>query len=500
VVQSTNVTLSNTHHSPLPKTATGIRGLDEITGGGLPTGRPTLICGGPGCGKTLFGIEFLVRGALDFNEPGVFLSFEELPEDLAANVQSLGYDLTDLEARGLLSVDHVRVERNQIEETGDYDLEGLFVRLGFAIDSIGAKRVVLDTIESLFSGLGNAAIVRAELRRLFFWLKDRGVTAIVTGERGEGQLTRQGLEEYVSDCVILLDQRVTEQLSTRRLRIVKYRGSSHGTNEFPFLIDDTGITIMPITSASLDHRAWAERLPSGVSGLDEMLGGGGYFRASSVLITGTAGSGKTSLAGFFAAATARAGKKGLYFSFEESPAEIIRNLRSIGLDLEPYIADGSIRIVAVRPSLQGFEAHLTAMHRQIEEFRPDAVVIDPVSNFISTQSRDVNSLMVRVLDRLKAEGVTCMMTSLSHSSGSSESTEEDISSIVDAWVLLRMVEEHGERNRLIYVLKSRGMAHSNALRPFLMTSSGIEIGPVSRRTNGSAQPEQAAAGGRIRHD
>src|SRR5262245_23751638 len=367
----------------LPKTPTGIDGLDEITGGGLPQGRPTLVCGSAGCGKTLLAMEFLVRGALQYGEPGVFMSFEETAEELAANVRSLGFDVERLAKDGQLLIDHVRVERSEIEETGDYDLEGLFVRLGYAIDSIGAKRVVLDTLESLFSGLGNEGVLRAELRRLFRWLKDRGVTTVITAERGDGQLTRQGLEEYVSDCVLLLDHRVDEQLSTRRLRIVKYRGSAHGTNEYPFLIDERGISVLPITSLGLQHPVSEERISSGIAQLDAMLGGEGYFRGSTILASGTAGTGKTTLSAAFADACCRRGARCLYFAFEESPQQIVRNMRSVGLTLEPWLKKGLLRVDAARPTLFGLERHLTTMHRAIEEFRPRAVVVDPISSFVS---------------------------------------------------------------------------------------------------------------------
>src|SRR4051812_7125208 len=326
----------------LKKTRSGIPGLDEITLGGLPTGRPTLICGGAGCGKTLFSLEFIIKGAAEFNEPGVFVAFEEKAEELAMNVASLGFDLESLQKANKVRVDYIHIDKSEIEETGEYDLEGLFIRLNYAIDSIGAKRVVLDTIENLFSGLSNQAILRSELRRLFQWLKNKGVTAVITGERGDTTLTKQGLEEYVSDCVILLDHRVIGEISTRRLRIVKYRGSVHGTNEYPFLIDEDGISVLPITGLTLDHKVSNERMPSGVAGLDAMLGGGGYFRGSSILVSGTAGTGKTSLAAQFAYETCRRGERCLYLAFEESPAQLMRNMGSIGLDLAPFLEKGTL--------------------------------------------------------------------------------------------------------------------------------------------------------------
>jgi circadian clock protein KaiC len=386
----------------LEKSQTGIDGMDELTNGGLPKGRPTLVCGGAGSGKTLLGMEFIVQGALQFDEPGVFMAFEETAEELAQNVSSLGFDLGELSASKKLLIDHVRVERSEIEETGEYDLEGLFVRLRHAIDTIGAKRVVLDTIENLFSGLSNAMIVRSELRRLFRWLKEKGMTTIVTAEQGVGTLTRQGLEEYVSDCVIFLDHRVSSQVSTRRLRIVKYRGSSHGTNEFPFLIDETGISVLPITSLGLKHDVTEERISSGIPRLDGMLGGKGYFRGSTVLVSGTAGTGKTSVAGHFVDAACRRGEKALFFAFEESAAQIMRNLRSIGIDLRPWVEKGLLQIQSERPTLYGLEAHLSTIHKTINDFSPDVAVFDPISNLTAVGlEADVKAMLTRVIDHFK---------------------------------------------------------------------------------------------------
>ncbi|HEY9246317.1 MAG TPA: circadian clock protein KaiC, partial [Candidatus Methanoperedens sp.] len=446
----------------LPKCRTGIRGLDEITDGGLPKGRPTLICGSAGCGKTLLAVEFLVRGAAQYNEPGVFVSFEESSEELAQNVSSLGFNLNDLVARKKMYLDHIRVERSEIEETGEYDLEGLFIRLNHAIDSIGANRVVLDTIESLYSGLSNEGILRAELRRLFRWLKEKCVTAIVTGERGENMLTRHGLEEYVSDCVILLDNRVEGQISTRHLRIIKYRGSSHGTNEYPFLIDERGISVLPITSLGLQHDVSTERISSGIPRLDIMLGGEGYYRGSSILISGTAGTGKTSLAASFANAACSRGERCLYFAFEESASQLTRNMRSIGIDLEPWLEQGLLDIFAVRPTIYGLEMHLVKMYKLINEFKPEVVIMDPVTNLISIGSEtEVKSMLSRLIDFLKASHITALFTNLSHAGGavSLEQTEFGISSLMDTWILLRDIELGGERNRGLYILKSRGMAH-----------------------------------------
>ena len=464
----------------LPKARTGIPGLDEITGGGFPAGRPTLVCGSAGCGKTLLAMEFLVRGAMEQGEPGVFIAFEETAEDLAQNVRSLGFDLDGLIRDNKIVVDYIHVDANEIEESGDYDLEGLFIRLGHAVDSIGAKRVVLDTIEVLFGGMSNQRVLRSELRRLFRWLKDRGLTAVVTGERGDGTLTRQGIEEYVSDCVILLDHRVIEQVSTRRLRIVKYRGTTHGTNEYPFLIDENGITVLPITSARLQQPASDERISTGVAELDEMLAGEGYHRGSSILVSGTAGTGKTSLAAHFANATCRRGERCLYFAFEESLGQFVRNMRSIGLDLQPWIDKDLLRFHASRPSEYGLEMHLAMMNREMDHFGPSVMVIDPVSNLTSAGTlADSRAMLTRLLDLLKMRQITTLMTNLTTGGGrSTEVTEIGISSVVDNWLLVRDVELSGERNRVMYVLKARGTAHSNQVREFLLTDRGIQLLPA----------------------
>jgi circadian clock protein KaiC len=460
----------------LPKTPTGIQGLDEITFGGLPKGRPTLVCGSAGCGKTLLSIEFLVHGATQFNEPGVLMAFEETEEDLIKNVASLGYDLKELSDRKKLVVDHVHIERSEIEETGEYDLEGLFVRLGYAIDSIGAKRVVLDTIESIFAGLPNPSILRAELRRLFRWLKDKGVTAIVTGERGDRTLTRQGLEEYVSDCVILLDHRTREQISTRRLQIIKYRGSTHGTNEYPFLIDEHGISVLPITSIALEHQASSERISSGIKRLDSMLGGKGYYRGTSVLVSGMAGTGKSSLAAHFIDAACRRGEHCAYFATEESPDLIVRNMRSIGIDLAPWIKKGLLHFDATRPTFHGLEMHLLRMHKLVRETNARVVVVDPITSYISLgDTLEVKSMLSRLIDFFKAHQITAFFTSLTEGGSALEQSEVGISSLMDTWILLRHIESNGERNRGIWVLKSRGMPHSNQIREFVFTEHGIEL-------------------------
>ena len=460
----------------LAKTPTGIRGLDEITLGGLPKGRPTLVCGGAGCGKTMLSIEFLVHGAVDYNEPGVFLAFEETESELTSNVTSLGMDLRRLQARKKLHIDCVRIDRSEIEETGEYDLGGLFIRLGAAIDAVGAKRVVLDTIEVLFAGLTNHSIVRSELRRLFRWLKDKGVTAIITAERGNNTITRFGLEEYVADCVIMLDHRVTDQICTRRLRVVKYRGSAHGTNEYPFLVGKEGLSVLPITSMGLDYQASTKRVSSGVPRLDTMLAGQGYFLGSSVLISGAAGSGKTSLAAAFAQSTCKRGERCLYLAFEESPSQIMRNMRSIGFHLEQCVKDGLLQFHAARPGNQGLESHLAQIEELVRNFQPSAVVVDPVTSLVVAGNLDeVNSALSRLTDLLKARHITTIFTSLTAGGDSEEQSEVGISSLMDTWLLVRNLESEGERNRGLYVLKSRGMSHSNQVREFVLTDQGIKL-------------------------
>jgi circadian clock protein KaiC len=460
----------------LPKAPTGVAGLDEITFGGLPRGRPTLVCGSAGCGKTLLAMEFLVRGATQFGEPGAYITFEESEEELAQNVRSLGFDVDRLVAEGKLAFDYVHVDRREIEETGDYDLVGLFVRLDLAIRSVGARRVVLDTIESLFGGFSNMALLRSELRRLFRWLKDRDVTAVITGERGGATLTRQGLEEYVSDCVILLDHRVDEQISTRRLRVVKYRGTSHGTNEYPFLIDERGISVLPVTSLGLSHAVSRERVATGVPGLDTMLGGQGYYRGSSILVSGTAGSGKSTVAAHFANATCARGERCLFFAFEESRDQIVRNMRSVGIDLTKHLDSGLLRLEASRPTLHGLEMHLAQIHRQVAQFRPHAVVVDPISNLgKSGHLLDASSMLLRLIDFLKDRQITALFVNLTANGQALESTETGVSSLIDTWLALRDIEAGGERNRGLYVIKSRGMKHSNQIREFVITSAGIDL-------------------------
>jgi circadian clock protein KaiC len=463
----------------LEKCPTGIRGLDEITGGGLPRGRPTLICGGAGSGKTLMAMEFIVRGIRDYGEPGIFMAFEETTSELTRNVASLGFDLEAWVDQKKLALDYVRVERSEIEETGEYDLEGLFIRLDNMIQEVGAKRVAIDTIEALFAGLPNDAILRAELRRLFRWLKDRGVTAVITGEQGESTLTRHGLEEYVSDCVIFLDHRVANQIATRRLRIVKYRGSAHGTNEYPTMIDEHGLSVLPISSLGLDYPVRTDRVSTGIERLDAMLGGGGYFRGSSILVSGSAGTGKTSLAVAFVDAACRRGERCLYMAYEEAPAQIVRNMASIGYDLEHWVRKGLLRFRAARSTLYGLEQHLVTLHKLANEFHPSAVVMDPMTNLaIIGESHEIKSMLMRVIDFLKSSGVTALFTSLTTSDSPIESSEAGVSSLMDAWLLLRNVEAGAERNRLLFLVKSRGMAHSNQVREFLLSDQGIHLKDV----------------------
>jgi circadian clock protein KaiC len=474
-----NKSLANTQTktTTLAKCPTGIQGIDEITFGGLPKGRPVLLCGKAGCGKTLMAIEFLVRGATEFNEPGVFMAFEETAEELTQNVASLGWDLAELIKEKKLAIDHVRVERSEIEETGEYDLEAIFIRLGFAIDAIAAKRVVIDTLEVLFGGLDNAAIVRSELRRLFIWLKSKGVTAIITSESGENSLTRHGLEEYVSDCVIRLDQRVINELSTRRLQIIKYRGSRHGSNEYPFLIKENGISVLPITSVGLDYPVTTEWISTGIKRLDTMLGGNGFFRGSSILISGTAGTGKSSFCAHFADATCQRGEKCLFFLFEESPQQIIRNMRSVGLDLDMAVNQGLLKFQALRPTFYSLEMHLVNILSTVNDFQPDLVILDPISNLtFGSNDIQVKSFMMRLIDYLKTKNITTIFSNLNEGNTAFvEYTDIGVSSLADTWILLRTIETNGERNRLIHVLKSRGTAHSNQVREFLLTNQGVHL-------------------------
>jgi circadian clock protein KaiC len=462
----------------LKKAPTGITGFDEITAGGLPAGRPTIVCGGPGCGKTMFAMEFLVRGATQFNEPGVLMTFEETSDEMIRNVESLGFNLKGLVARKKLFLDYVRIEPSEIQETGEYDLEGLFIRLQHAIDSVGARRVVLDTLEAVFSGFSNRGMLRAEIRRLFRWLKDHRLTTVVTAERGEGTLTRYGLEEYVSDCVVALDHRVTDQISTRRMRIVKYRGTSHGTDEYPFLINKKGFSVLPLSSIRLDHNVSQKRVSSGVKDLDVMLEGQGYFKGSSILVSGTSGSGKSTIAAHFANETCRNHKRALYIAFEESVAQVTRNMRSVGINLERHIHKGWLRFRAWRPTQNGLEMHLLRIHDLVDEFNPEIVIVDPITNLISGNAHEVHGMLMRLLDFLKDRQTTAMFTTLTANREAEEQTEVGVSSLTDTWILLRDLELNGERNRCLYVLKSRGMAHSNQIREFVLSREGVRLLPA----------------------
>lgn len=483
--------------SGISKCPTGISGLDQITEGGLPKGRPTLLCGTAGCGKTVLAMEFLARGATEYNEPGVFMAFEETGKELSQNVASMGFDLPALCARKKLVLDYVRIERSEIEETGEYDLEGLFIRLGNAIDAIGAKRVVLDTIEALFSGFTDTNILRAELRRLFQWLKARGVTAVITAESGDGKLTRAGIEEYVADCVILLDHRVEEQTAIRRLRVIKYRGTLHGTSEYPFLIGQTGLSVLPLSSLKLEHKAPTQKLSTGIPRLDAMLGGKGFYRGTSILVSGGAGTGKSSLAAHFVQAACKRGERALYMASEQSTDEVLRNMLSIGIDLEPWLRRGLLQFYAARPGTFGLEKHLVTIHDITTMFDPKVVVIDPITNFASVGTHsEVKSMVTRLIDMLKGRQITAVFTSLTPGDSSAELSEVGVSSQMDAWLLLRNLEYNGERNRGLYVLKSRGMAHSNQIREFVLTNHGVQlldvyVGPAGLLT-GSARVAQEA--------
>ena len=463
----------------MEKSPTGIAGFDEVTNGGVPKGRPTIVCGGPGCGKTMFAAEFLVRGAIEFNEPGVLMTFEETSEEMSKNVASLGFDLKKLTAKKKMVLEYVRIEPAEIQETGEYDLEGLFIRLQHAVKAVGAKRVVLDTVEAIFSGFSNTGMLRAEIRRLFRWLKDHGLTTVVTAEKGEGSLTRYGLEEYVSDCVIFLDHRVTDQISTRRMRVVKYRGASHVADEIPFLIDERGFSVMPSSSMKLDHAVSNERISSGVKDLDDMLEGKGFYRGSSVLVSGTAGTGKSSLAAHFAEETCRNGERCLYVALEESPAQAMRNMRSIGLDLEKQVRKGLLRFEAWRPTQSGLEMHLLHIHKLVQQHKPAAVIIDPLTSLMVSSTDQLHSVLMRLIDFLKTQQITGFFTALTAGRNKEiEETDVGISSLIDTWIFARDVELNGERNRCIHVLKSRGMANSNQIREFLMSKEGIRLVPV----------------------
>lgn len=462
---------------PIPKAPTGIGGLDEVTEGGLPRRRTTLLIGGPGSGKTLLGMEFLIKGALQFDEPGVFLAFEETADELAANVQSLGHDVESLVAARKLVIDHVRIERSEIEETGEYDLEGLFVRLGYAIDTVGARRLVIDTLEVLFGGLKDHGILRAEFRRLFRWLNERGITAIVTAERGSNQqMSRHGLEEYVSDCVIVLDHRIEHQVSTRRLRVVKYRGSAHGADEYPFLIDEGGIEVFPVSSMGLDYSASDACISSGIATLDDALDGTGFQRGSSILLTGSPGTGKTSVAASFVDGACARGERCLYFSMEESPEQIMRNMRSIGIELRRWHEQGLLRIRSSRPTHYGLEMHLATVCKAVREFEPQVVVVDPITGFGAVGSNiQITAVMTRMLDFLKARQITVLFTALVSCSDDLEQTDLGVSSWMDAWISLRTIESAAFRKRGLSVIKVRGMSHSHHIHELQFTADGLHL-------------------------
>ncbi|HTY15418.1 MAG TPA: circadian clock protein KaiC [Methanoregulaceae archaeon] len=495
-----------------PKVPSGIKGLDVITDGGLPKGRPCLVSGGPGCGKTLFAMEFIVRGILDYHEPGVFIAFEEKADDLRKNFSSMGFDLEDLIAQKKLALDHIFIDRSEIEESGEYDLEGLFIRLGSLIDEVGAKRIAIDTLEAIFSGFSNEAILRSELRRLFLWLKDRGITAVVTGERGDRTITKYGLEEYVADCVITLDNRVSNQIATRRLRIIKYRGSNHGTDEYPFLISEDGISVLPITAMSLSHEATADRISSGIRELDSMLGGEGYYRGSSILVSGQAGTGKTSIAASFANAACGRGEKCLFMIFEESESQLSRNMKSIGIDLDPWVKRGVLKFHAIRPTTYSLEMHLSMMIKLIQDFGPDVIVVDPISNLYPVgDDIQVRSMLMRLIDHAKSLQITGLFTNLSSDDAKNlyalEATQMHVSSLMDAWLILKNIDGNGERNRAFSIAKARGIAHSNQIREFVLTGSGIRLIDVYKGSGGVlfgtariAQESREAAARTVRNE
>ncbi|MBN8592076.1 MAG: circadian clock protein KaiC [Anaerolineae bacterium] len=460
----------------LAKSPTGIRGFDDITGGGLPQDRTTLICGGPGSGKTLFAIEYLINGIQEFNEPGVLIAFEETRDDLIRNCASLGFDLAHLIEQGKLIIDEIVMDTHHAQQTGDYDLEGLFIRLEYAINKVNAKRIAIDTIEVIFDLLGNSARLRSELRRLFRWIKEKKVTTVITSESEKGLFTRHDIEPYVSDCVIFLDQRLQDQLARRRLRIVKYRGSLHGTDEYPFLIDQDGMSVLPITSVGLDYTSSEERVATGIAGLDKMLGGEGYFRGSTILVSGSSGTGKTSFAAHFVNAACQRGEHCIYFTFEESASQILRNMRSIGIDLRPWMSGNLLQIHAIRPTMYNLEIHLAMMQKLIQDFQSETIVVDPVTSFdLIGNTTDISLLFTRLIDFCKMRGITTLVTSIITSSPGSVIKETNLSSLVDTWISLQDIEVGGERNRVLYVLKSRGMKHSKQISEFEFSSDGIYL-------------------------
>jgi circadian clock protein KaiC len=479
------------NHNQIHKCPTGIKGFDQITEGGLPKNRTTLISGSAGSGKTLLGIDFLINGATNYNEPGIFMSFEETEDELYKDVASLNLDLRGLVSQKKILLEHIILEHKDIQEI-DFNLEGLLIRLENAVDSIGAKRVVLDSIESLFAGVTNDGILRIEIKRLFRWLKEKQVTAIVTGEPAQSSYTRHGLEEYISDCIILLDNRVREQISTRRIRVIKYRGSNHGTNEYPFVIDGAGLSVIPITSAGLDQPGTNEKIPTGIPSLDKMFAGKGYTRGSTILASGTAGTGKTSLAAAFAIKTCKRGERCLFLSYEESSGQLIQNLKSIGFHLEPLIRRGLLKIVSTRPSFFGLEMHLLDLYKIIAEFKPRAVVIDPLTSLLGQGNQpELQSMLTRMIDVLKSNGITGFFTSLVSSTSQNDTSGEiGVSSLIDTWIVVRELEEDEGKRRIrgLYVVKSRGTGHSSDVHKLVLSDTGVSLVPMD--TDATAGPNQ----------
>ena len=487
------------------KCPTGIKGFDQITEGGLPKNRTTLLSGSAGSGKTLWGIDFLINGAIEYNEPGVFMSFEETEDELYNDVASLNLDLRGLVSQKKIVLEYVLLERRDIQES-DFNLEGLLIRLEHSIASIGAKRVVLDSIESLFAGLTDAGILRLEIKRLFRWLKEKQVTAIITGEPGQGFYTRHGLEEYISDCIIFLDNRVSEQISIRRIRIIKYRGSNHGTNEYPFVIDKDGLSVIPITSAGLNQPGTDDRVSTGIPSLDEMFRGGGYTKGSTVLVSGTAGTGKTSLAAAFAIERCRRGERCLFLSYEESSGQLTNNLRSINFHFEPLMKKGLLKIVSTRPSFFGLEMHLLDLYKVIADFKPESVVIDPLTSLTGEgNQREIQSMVTRMIDLLKSKGITGFFTSLVSSTAQNYTSGEiGVSSLIDTWIVVRELEEEATKRRIrgLYIVKSRGMGHSSDVHKLILSDDGIDLVPmdaaagpnqtekVGKSTSGSRETRQ----------
>ncbi len=461
---------------PIKKCHTGISGFDEITFGGLPQGRPTLITGGAGSGKTMFAMEFIVNGATDYNEPGVYISFEEGTTDLEKNFASVGFDLKQLIADGRIIIEHIPLNRADYQETGEFDLDGLFIRLNAHVQKIGAKRIALDTIEVLFSTFSEHTIIRSELQRLFGWFKDKGLTAVITGEKGDGTLTRYGLEEYVADCVIFLDNRIENQIATRRLRIIKYRGSMHGLDEYPYLIDADGVSVLPTSSTGLLAPASSHRISTGIPRLDSMFSAKGYYRGSAILVSGEAGTGKTTVAAAFAAATVARGERCVYFAFEEAEAQIIRNMASVNIDLQSAVDSGLLTFYCTRSTECGLEMHLATMHKLIRKLNPAVVIVDPVSNLISAGNKlQVRAMLTRLIDFLKLQEITSLYTDLTTGERIAESTSTGISSLMDTWLWSGFVEGNGERNRLFSILKSRGMSHSNQMREVVLSDDGVDL-------------------------